>query len=97
MASGKRSAQVKRQAAFESAYVAPSDAFAREEERREALAAQRDADLRQRACSSKNRYQTYADAQEAIGSCADHGRGGLHCYRCDYCGGWHLTSKPPQR
>ena len=25
---------------------------------------------------------------------SEHGTTGLHAYRCPYCDGWHLTSKP---
>ena len=47
-----------------------------------------------KACTSKKRYPYRSDAEEAIELCAQHGTRGLHCYRCPYCDGWHLTSKP---
>ena len=29
-----------------------------------------------------------------VRACAAQGPTGLRCYRCPYCEGWHLTSKP---
>lgn len=60
---------------------------ARREEERESV-------LRYKACESKNRYASAAEAQDAIRSCADYGTKGLHAYKCPHCNGWHLTSKP---
>lgn len=103
MTSKKRSAREKQVAAFKeqlgAAFDADSmeDVFAREERRRADAAVERDAARRNRACESKNRYASRAEAEEAIASCAAYGRRGLHSYRCDYCGGWHLTSKPERR
>ena len=48
---------------------------------------------RARSCSSKNRYPTRAAAENAIFACAEHGTVGLSCYQCEFCNGWHLTSK----
>lgn len=96
MASNKRSARAKQRAAFEAGFD-PSGmggVFAREHERDEQLHAEREASLRHRACESKNRYANRMEAEAAIASCADHGRSGLHAYRCHYCHGWHLTSHP---
>lgn len=70
------------------------DVFAREEERRSTLEQQHDAALRRKACESKNRYRSRDEAEGTIAACADHGKRGLHSYRCPYCNGWHLTSKP---
>lgn len=30
-------------------------------------------------------------------SCERHGSRDLHCYRCPYCGGWHLTHKAAKK
>lgn len=70
------------------------DVFAREDRRRAEAVEQREAALRDKACESKNRYATRAEAEENLAWCESQGRRGLHIYRCDYCGGWHLTSKP---
>lgn len=98
MGSRKPSAKAKRKAEFEAQLGASYDAFdslfAREDSRREERSAQREAALRGKACESKNRYAFLSDAQEAIELCAAHGTTGLHAYRCPYCNGWHLTSKP---
>ena len=110
MGSRKRSAQVREIEAFKAqlggarsvgsaggtgdAGGGLDDLFAREEERRRRDDEEHDRTLRHKACESKNRYATRAEAEAAIVSCAAHGTRGLHCYRCDYCGGWHLTSKP---
>ena len=96
MASNKRSAKQRQRAAFE-ADLASLDlgmAFGRERERRERDEEHRETALRNKACSSKNRYATRDEAQDAIAACAAHGRGGLSAYRCPYCKGWHLTSHP---
>lgn len=100
MTSKKRSAKAKQIAEFRSqltdgfGYSAMDDLFSREDDRRAAQAAEKDAALRRKACESKNRYHSRADAEEAIRMCADHGTAGLVCYRCEYCRGWHLTSHP---
>lgn len=97
MASHKRSALRKQRDAFEAGFCSAGgvdDIFAQEAHRREALDEERDAALRHKACESKNRYATRGEAEDAIATCAAHGRGGLHCYRCTYCKGWHLTSHP---
>lgn len=99
MGSKKPSAKAKQIAAFKSQLdgLAMDDLFTREEHRREELAAEHEEALREKACRSKNRYASRAEAEAAILSCADHGRTGLHCYRCPYCHGWHLTSKPERK
>ena len=99
MGSKKKSAQTKQREAFLSSFSANShnavdNMFAREAQRLEAAAAEREAALRNKACLSKNRYASKSEAEEAIASCAAHGTRNLHCYRCTYCKGWHLTSKP---
>lgn len=94
MGSKKPSARAKQIAAFKSELGGLDDLFAREDARREQAQEEHDAALRRKACESKNRYASRTEAEDAIASCADHGTRGLHCYRCDYCGGWHLTHKP---
>lgn len=94
MASRKPSAKARLVAEFRSQLGGMDDAFAAEREREEALDARREEARRERACTSKNRYATRAEAQDAIGSCARRGVTGLVSYRCPYCGGWHLTSHP---
>ena len=70
------------------------DLFAREEEHIRRAEAEHDEALERKACTSKNRYATRAEAEDAIRACAQHGAPKLRCYRCRYCNGWHLTSKP---
>ncbi len=41
-----------------------------------------------RGCLRKKRYEKKRDAPL---------KEGLRTYRCDNCGGWHLTSKPYKR
>lgn len=96
MASNKRSARAKQRAEFESGFDAGAmgDLFEREHARNDALEAAHDAAVRRRACESKMRYVSRADALDAIAACAEHGRRGLSVYRCPYCDGWHLTSHP---
>ena len=94
MGSNKPSARAKRRAQFEAGFGGMDDLFDRESDRLERDAALREEALRDKACESKNRYATRAEALEAIERCAERGRRGLHCYRCSYCNGWHLTSKP---
>lgn len=94
MASHKRSALKKQRIAFEAELGGMDDVFAREERHHENLDEERAAARRRKACDSKNRYATRGEAEAAISACADYGRTGLHCYRCSYCKGWHLTSHP---
>jgi len=96
MGSRKRSARAREIAAFrdEMGTLDLGDAFDAERVRRTELAQSRDAARQERSCSRKQRYQTRADAEEAIRACAAHGTRGLSCYKCRYCGGWHLTSHP---
>lgn len=68
--------------------------FERESDRVRRASAEHDAEVRRKACESKNRYAHYSDAQEALEWSEDRGRRGLRIYECPYCGGWHLTSKP---
>lgn len=99
--SRKPSANIKKVAAFKSQLSWEGsgefdDIFAREEARSERRSAEHDEALYEKACASKNRYATHADAQEAARLCAEHGTSGLRSYKCRYCGGWHLTSKPKE-
>lgn len=66
----------------------------REDERRDALNAERDEAWRYKSCERKNRYDTRAEAEAVMADCENRGRRGLACYKCEYCGGWHLTSHP---
>lgn len=101
MGSRKPSARAKKVAAFKASFVdadgfpaSMSDPFALEDRKRAEREREREEALRNKACEAKNRYGTRAEAEEAIASCAAYGTRGLHCYRCPYCDGWHLTSKP---
>lgn len=94
MASRKPSANAKRVSKFKSELGGLDDLFVSEQRRSSALSEKKEAALRHKACESKNRYSTRSDALGAIEACAAHGTTGLHCYRCSYCNGWHLTSKP---
>lgn len=95
MGSRKRSARQKQLEAFRSQLADGLDGvYARAQQEHAAADERREAAYRSKSCESKNRYATRWDAQEAIALCAEHGRHGLTCYRCDFCGGWHLTSHP---
>lgn len=101
MGSRKPSARAKKVAAFKASFVdadgfpaGMSDPFALEDQRQAERRREREEALRSKACESKNRYATRAEAEDAIASCAAYGTRGLHCYPCPYCDGWHLTSKP---
>ncbi len=96
--SRKPSANMKKVAAFKSQLSDPSfdamdDIFAREERRSERREVEREKTLYKKSCTSKNRYVSKADAQEAISLCEERGQRGLYCYKCHYCNGWHLTSR----
>ena len=94
MGSRKGSAKAKRQAEFQAQLAGASDGdlFAAESRRREQGAREREAALRYIACERKNRYHSRLEAEAAIAACEDYGTRGLHCYKCEYCKGWHLTS-----
>lgn len=94
MGSRKPSANAKRVQQFKSQLGGLDDLFASEHHREERLSADKEAAFRRKSCESKNRYGTKGEAQLAIASCAEHGTKGLKAYRCEYCGGWHLTSHP---
>ncbi|MDO4182304.1 MAG: hypothetical protein Q4E12_01670 [Coriobacteriia bacterium] len=94
MGSRKPSAKAKRVAEFKAGLGDMDGIFAREQAHQEKIAKNKDVVLEKKACTSKNRYASRWEAEAAIESCAEHGTGGLHCYQCPYCNGWHLTSKP---
>lgn len=98
MASKKnRSSWAKEKAQFNAqlgGFDALDDVFAREDSRHAHLAEERDSAQRYKACESKNRYDTLAEAQENLAWCQKQGKRGLQIYECPYCGGWHLTSHP---
>ena len=94
MSSKKPSARAKRVNEFKSQLGGTDDVFAREDRRNDKTSQRKEAALRKKACTSKNRYRSYGEAQVAIEKCAEHGTTGLHAYRCPYCNGWHLTSHP---
>lgn len=94
MGSQKRSARKARRSAFERDLGDElGDVFAREDARRAQQQKQREEALRYKACERKKRYASEAEAKDAIRSCERHGSRDLHCYRCPYCNGWHLTHK----
>lgn len=94
MGSQKRSARKARRNAFERGLGDElGDVFAREDARRAQQRKQREEALRYKACERKKRYASEAEAKDAIRSCERHGSRDLHCYRCPYCNGWHLTHK----
>lgn len=68
--------------------------FAHEDHRHKKLHTDQEAHRRKKACESKNRYATKAEAEENRAWCEANGRRGLSVYRCPYCDGWHLTSHP---
>ena len=94
MGSQKRSVRKARRSAFERGLGDElGDVFAREDARRAQQRKQREEALRYKACERKKRYASEAEAKDAIRSCERHGSRDLHCYRCPYCNGWHLTHK----
>lgn len=94
MGSRKRSARSREVAAFKAQLGGMDDAYRRASVRQERTSERREAARRDRACESKQRYGSRAAAEAAIADCEAYGTHGLHCYRCSYCHGWHLTSHP---
>lgn len=91
MSSKKKSARAAQKAAFQSQLGDQlGGVFAREDARREEH-------RRHKACDRKKRYASRSEAEDAIRDCRRHGSPDLHCYECDFCGGWHLTHKPARR
>lgn len=92
MTSRKPSARARQIAAFKAETEDFGNAFGRERERTRELEQHREEALYEKACASKMRYATKGEALAAIARCEVRGTRGLTCYRCSYCGGWHLTS-----
>lgn len=100
MSSRKRSARKREQAAIKAELRNDgwtNDLFEREAAREATDAERRDQALRAKACESKARYGSRAEAKATIASCERHGSPALYLYRCPYCGGWHLTHKRPKK
>ena len=95
MGSKKRAAWSKAKSEFLGAATGGdmSDLFAREDERRDALDAERDEPGATSRASAKT-VTTRAPRPRQLWPTAKRGRRGLACYKCEYCGGWHLTSHP---
>lgn len=97
MGSRKQSAKARQRAEFEAGLSQGSrgldDAFSRAAAQRDRMEADHEAHLRHKACERKKRYGSRGEAEAAIRDCKRHGSRDLHCYRCPYCGGWHLTHK----
>ncbi len=97
MASKKRSAWSRQKAEFSASldpFASLDGVFAREGARRGRMEAEKNAARKRKACDSKNRYSSRAEAEENLAWCEENGRTGLSIYRCPYCDGWHLTSHP---
>lgn len=100
MKSKKRSSWAKEAAAFKSSlndgwdsdFGAVDDLFAQEAQREKDLKQASKKAQRTKACESKNRYDTKAEAEEVLAYRESQGARGLHVYKCDFCDGWHLTS-----
>ena len=92
MTSRKRSATKRQRDRFEAGFGSLDDLFEKAERAQDELDSRREARYRAKSCESKQRYQTKLEAEDAIAACADHGTRGLSCYKCEFCGGWHLTS-----
>lgn len=90
MSSRKPQAKAKQLARFRAGLGGMDDVFARESRR----SSEEMGEAQRRTCLAKNRYDTREDAEEAARACTANGRRALRVYRCDYCDGWHLTSKP---
>ena len=93
MTSKKRSALRKQREEFANSLDTFDELFERASDGLDALDRTREANARARSCERKNRYASRAAAEEAIEWCAAQGRSGLSYYRCEYCGGWHLTHR----
>lgn len=96
MGSKKRTAWAKQKAEFLGSASGGDmfGLFARESERHDELDAEREEAHRYKSCARKNRYDSRMEAEAVMADCENRGRRGLSCYKCGYCGGWHLTSHP---
>ncbi len=95
MTSRKRSARKRQVEEFKAGLSSDLDASCRRfGSAQGTLDQRREAAYRKKSCESKQRYDSRAEAEDTIQACAEHGRTGLSCYRCEFCGGWHLTSHP---
>lgn len=95
MGSRKQSARRRQREAFEGSLGDGLDQlYARAEAEEDVAKERREAAFRRKSCESKQRYATRQEAEDTIAKCAEHGQTGLSCYRCEFCGGWHLTSHP---
>jgi len=92
--SRKQSARAKERAAFFEGLGGMDDVFAKEDERQRQQKEEQEEARHYKACLSKQRYDTRAEAEATATLCAQHGKSGLEVYKCPYCGGWHLTSHP---
>ena len=97
MGSKKRSSWSKQKAEFNASLGGMDSLFFFFLEHQQKKRAEKEAALRKKACESKNRYISKSEAEAAISACASYGTTGLHSYRCPYCDGWHLTSKPERK
>lgn len=93
MTSKKRSALRRQREEFDSSLGSMDELFAQASHGLGELERAREASARARSCERKNRYASRAEAEEAIEWCAAQGRRGLSYYRCEHCGGWHLTHR----
>jgi hypothetical protein len=94
MSSHKRAAWRREKHEFLSAEAGYDQLFEREHAREAHAQAAAQEALRQKACASKNRYLTRADAEAVAEECMDGGSAALSVYKCEFCDGWHLTSHP---
>ena len=50
-----------------------------------------------RTCARKRRYQTSVEARKAAEQASRRKDAPkIYVYRCEYCGGWHLTHRKPR-
>ena len=65
-----------------------------EQSRRDARVSHDYGDAAHLSCGRKVRYRTKSDALAFASRYVMRGAPMLMAYRCQYCGGWHLSSKP---
>ena len=49
------------------------------------------------SCAKKRRYATYDQARATLRFCEESEGRPLYIYKCEYCGGWHLTHQADQQ